>query len=434
MSFPQSKLEERLNRINLKEKAVTYSYDEIKTVIRPIAQERLQIKLGSNFDRRSEAIRNNAKGVISLVIDEHYKELAKPLQLALVDEMVDDLLGYGPLEPFFNDPEVTEIKVLRWDHIRVEKFGQETKIKGTFRDEQHCRDILERMLAPTGRRIDYTNPRVGARLPDGSRMMAHIPPVAVEGTTFSIRRFTKGLTPEKLLENKMFSEEMLKYIELWVKGALNIIITGGTSTGKTTTLNALSSFIPEDESIITIEDPAEMILQHENVRRWEAKPPNAEGAGEVTMRDLLADALRAAPKRIIVGECRKGEAFDMMQAMGTGHPGSMTTGHANSADEALNARFPNMVQMADMGLPYEAIIRTIAGAIDLIIHIEKDRDGTRRVTEIVETVGVAKEDDVVKVASQKLFQYDYASGQWDKVAKTFYHNEQLSKKGVSIEW
>jgi len=429
-----SKLEQRLAQISSEKPEAGPSYEEVRDKIRPIAQEKLQQQLGVGFDRHLAKPR--AKNIILELIEYHGSHFPKPLQLSMADELVDDLLGYGPLESFMADPEITEIKVLRWDHIRVEKFGIETRIKASFRNEAHCRDVLDRLLAPTGRSIDYTKPRTSARLQDGSRMMAHIPPVAVEGTTFAIRRFTKGMTPEVLIEKKMFNGEIMEFIKSCVEGALNIIVTGGTSSGKTTVLNALTSFIPEAESIITIEDPAEMILQHENVRRWEAKPPNAEGKGEVTMRDLLADALRAAPKRIIVGECRKGEAFDMMQAMNTGHPGSLTTLHSNSAEEALNARLPNMIQMADMGLPFESIIRTIASAVDLVIHIEKDRDGVRRMTHMVQIAGVKKdeESESVVVDSERLFEYDYEKKDWVKHNVPFRYNERLLNRGVVYKW
>lgn len=429
-----SKLEQRLAQISSEKPEVGPSYEEIFDRIRPIAQEKLQQQLGVGFDRH--LAKPKAKNIVLDLIEYHGAHFPKPLQLSMAEELVDDLLGFGPLEPFREDPDITEIKVIRFDHIRIEKFGVETRIKASFRNEAHCRDVLDRLLAPTGRSIDYTKPRTSARLQDGSRIMAHIPPVAVDGTTFAIRRFTKGMTPQVLIEKNMFSTEVMEFIKACVEGALNIIVTGGTSSGKTTVLNALTSFIPDAESIITIEDPAEMILQHNNVRRWEAKPPNAEGKGEVTMRDLLADALRSAPKRIIVGECRKGEAFDMMQAMNTGHPGSLTTLHANSAEDALNARLPNMIQMADMGLPYESIVRTISSAIDLVFHIEKDREGIRRMTHIAQVVGTKKdeESESVVVDSERIFEYDYNKKNWVKRDTPFRYMDRLLNRGVVYKW
>jgi len=280
--------------------------------------------------------------------------------------------------------------------------------------------------------VDISSPRVKARLPDGSRLMAHIPPVAVDGTTFSIRRFKKGLTLANLVEKGAMNEEIMQFISACVKGRLNAIVSGGTSSGKTTILNALASVIPEDESIITIEDPAELQLQHRHVRRLEAKPNNVEGEGEVSQRDLVADALRMAPKRIVVGECREGEAFDMMQAMNTGHDGSLTTGHANNAHEMLNSRLVNMIQMADMGLPREAIVGQIAGAVDLVIHICKDRTGRRRVDHICETTGIVVSGQHVNVGLHELYRFEQENDNWVRTEHPFSRYEKLKWAGIEL--
>jgi pilus assembly protein CpaF len=431
---PQSGLEKRLSMVNPEQAANGPGYEELRDAIRLLAQERIQLLLGANV--AGPAARSRAQTIVLELIEGQGAHMNKPMQLCLAEELVDDLLGYGPLESLMHDPEITEIKVLRWDHVRVEKFGVEKRINNKFRDEGHCKNVLDRLLAPTGRSISYSDPRVGARLADGSRMMAHIPPVAVNGADFSIRRFTKGLTPEILIEKMMFPKEVMNFVQACVEGALNIVVTGGTSSGKTTVLNAITSFIPETESIITIEDPAEMILQHGNVRSWEAKPANAEGKGEVTMRDLLADALRAAPKRIIVGECRKGEAFDMMQAMNTGHDGSLTTLHSNSAEDGMSNRLPNMIQMADMGLPFESIVRMIASSVDVVIHIEKDRDGVRRMVHIVQVAGVKKDEasGSVVVDTERLFEYDYNLKDWAKQKVPFRYIDRLLRRNVVMEW
>lgn len=404
--------------------------------IRDKSQKKIQrdLTIAELADRNDPAVRNKARQIVMNIMEEVIPDVPKPAQISLAAQIIDDLLGYGPLEPYFNDPEVTEIKVLRYNLIRVEKQGVERPIEAEFRDEQHCRDVLERMLAPTGRRIDISSPRASARLPDGSRLMAHIPPVAVEGTTFSVRRFKKGLTADDLIRSGMFNDETMDFMQKCIHGALNFICSGGTSSGKTTTLNVLAGFIPEDESLITIEDPAEMQLNHTNVRRWEARPANVEGHGEITQRDLMADALRAAPKRIIVGEVRRGEAFDMMQAMGTGHNGSMTTLHANSAEEALNNRLVNMIQMADMGLPYEAIIGQIAGSVELVAQICKDRTGRRRLDHIAEVLGTTIENGRLIVATQRLFEYSHEKDTWIKTAKEFKHRETLVWRGVNLSY
>lgn len=350
-------------------------------------------------------------------------------------------MGYGPLEPYFTGPmadKVTEIIVINLKIIRIEIDGKEILAADdrgnpvSFRDEQHCRDVLDRMLAPTGRRVDISSPRVKARLPDGSRLMAHIPPVAVDGTTFTIRRFKKGLTLANLVEKEAMNEEIMQFISACVRGRLNIVVSGSTSSGKTTILNALASVIPEDESIVTIEDPAELQLQHTNVRRLEARPKNVEGKGAVTQRELVADALRMAPKRIVVGECREDEAFDMMQAMNTGHDGSLTTGHANDAHEMLNSRLVNMIQMANMGLPRDAIIGQIAGAVDMVIHVCKDRTGRRRIDHICETTGVVNDGQNINVGVRELYRFDREKKTWIRTEHPFIHYEKLKWEGIEL--
>ncbi|NSW83600.1 MAG: CpaF family protein [Syntrophothermus sp.] len=432
---PRSSLINRLQKTQGGQPTYSPNLDTSLNEVRKIAQKRIQeLFQHSIMDPRSPEVRQRARSLVLQILMDSDIDMPRPTQIAVAEEIVSDLLGYGPLEPYFNDPEVTEIKVNRYDCIMIEKHGKETKAEVTFRDEQHCRDILERMLAPTGRRIDLASPRVSARLPDGSRLMAHIPPVAVEGTTFSVRRFKKGLTAEDLIRSRMFNEETLDFLAKCVRGRLNLICSGGTSSGKTTVLNVMAGFIPEDESIITIEDPAELQLNHPNVRRWEARPAGVEGYGEITQRDLMADALRAAPKRIIVGEVRRGEAFDMLQAMNTGHDGSMTTLHANSAEEALNSRLVNMVQMADMGLPYEAIIGQIAGSVDLVAQICKDRTGRRRLDHIVEVVGTEVVNGRLVVAVNYLYRYDREKDTWVRTAREFARREKLAWQGIQVQY
>ena len=417
--------------------------EELFSRIRPVAQKRIQEKVTVQelADRHSPALRAKVRMEILEIVEQESPGLPRPAQVGLAEELANDLLGYGPLEQYFSGPQahrVTEIKVVNPRLIRIEMEGSEapaTDDNGkpvVFRDDQHCRDVLDRMLAPTGRRIDLSSPRVKARLPDGSRLMAHIHPVAVDGTTFTVRRFRRELSLEQLVAGGAMNKEILEFLSACVKGRLNMVVSGGTSSGKTTILNALAACIPEDESIITIEDPAELQLQHGNVRRLEARPRNVEGEGEITQRDLVADALRMAPKRIVVGECREGEAFDMMQAMNTGHDGSLTTGHANSADDMLNRRLVNMIQMAGMGLPYEAIIGQIAGAVDLVVHVCKDRTGRRRVDHICETTGVVRTGALAVVGTGEIYRFDSQKETWVRGKHPFSRAEKLHRQGVRL--
>ncbi|GBF33969.1 type II/IV secretion system ATP hydrolase [Desulfocucumis palustris] len=411
------------------------SMDEILKDIRAEAQEKLKAKFQSHeiSDRSSENTRKRVRKEIIEII-ESKTTLSKPEQLYLAEKLIDDLLGYGPLEVFFNPPlsdQVTEIKVNRWDHIRIEKNGIDMPAvddKGNplrFRDENHARDVLDRMLAPTGRKVDGSTPCVSARLPDGSRLMAQIPPVAVDGTIITIRRFKTDMSMEKLLEYGALNEEIKDFLSRAVYSRLNIFISGATGSGKSATLSCLTMYIPENESIITIEDPAELQLKHPNVRRLEAKPKNIEGEGEVTTWELVAQALRMAPKRIIVGECRNNEALDMVQAMGTGHDGSMSTGHANSADHMLNNRLVNLIQGTGRELPYETIIRMLADSIDIVVHQQQQRDGRRRIDHIAEVVGYEKVAGKYKVKLNNIFEYSKEKDTWLRTEHIFTRQERL---------
>ncbi|NPV89584.1 MAG: CpaF family protein [Firmicutes bacterium] len=407
-----------------------------------IAQKDIQQKMNMSemADRHSTTTKRKVERLVNEVVETRLSDKSKPIIMSIVKEIVDSLMGYGPLEPFFSGHDahlVTEIIVRKHDHIMVEKEGRvalATDERGEpvkFQSEQQVTEVLERMLAPTGRRIDLSNPIVGARLADGSRLQAAIPPIAVEGTQITIRRFRQDMGPDMLLQNKALSPEMLDFLGLCVKSRLNIFLSGGTGSGKTATLNVLASFIPGEESIITIEDPAELQLMHGNVRRLEARPPNVEGKGEITQQDLVAMALRMAPKRIIVGECRRAETFDMLQAMNTGHAGSMSTGHANSARDMVNSRLPSMVQMA-IDLPREAVLEMIASAVDLVVHIQKDRDGVRRVDHICEVVGLEKrESGDLGVKLNDIYVWDRGQQDWVRTEHEFTRQYKLddAKKG-----
>lgn len=311
----------------------------------------------------------------------------------LAKELVDEITGFGPITPLLNDPEITEIMVNGPHQVYVEKKGRLVKTNVHFKDDDHVMHIIERIVAPLGRRIDESMPMVDARLPDGSRVNAIIPPLALHGPTITIRKFSRDpFQVEDLIRFGTLTEQMARFLEACVKSRLNIIVSGGTGSGKTTTLNVLSSFIPAHERIITIEDAAELQLRQEHVLTLESRPPNIEGKGEITIRDLVRNALRMRPDRIVVGEVRSGEALDMLQAMNTGHDGSLTTGHANSPRDLLS-RLETMVLMAGMDLPIRAIREQISSAIDLIIHQSRLRDGSRKITHITEVQGM--EGDVI---------------------------------------
>jgi len=314
-----------------------------------------------------------------VVISRHDKEI-------LLTRLIDESVGFGPLEPLLNDDDITEILINGPEEVFIEKMGQLQRTDIQFRDENHVRHIIDRIVAPIGRRIDESSPMVDARLHDGSRVNAVIPPISLTGTLISIRKFRKNpFSMHELMNLSSFDESMSRFMEAIVKGKLNILVSGGTGSGKTTLLNALSRTIPNQERVITIEDSAELKLERENVVGMEARPPNMEGKGEITIRQLVKNSLRMRPDRIIVGEVRGSESFDMLQAMNTGHEGSITTVHANSPLDAFN-RLEGMVVMAGMDLPSSVIREYIVGALDFIVQGERLSDGSRKIMSISEVV------------------------------------------------
>lgn len=317
-------------------------------------------------------------------------------------EILDETVGFGPITPLIRDTDVSEIMVNGPNQVYVEKKGKLTLIDVTFKDNKHIQHVIEKIVTPLGRRIDESSPMVDARLPDGSRVNAIIPPLALNGPTLTIRKFSDD--PFKISDLVNFgtlSLQISEFIKACVEGKLNIIVSGGTGSGKTTTLNVLSSFIPNDERIVTIEDAAELQLGQEHVVRLETRPANIEGKGAVTIRDLVKNSLRMRPDRIVVGEVRSGEALDMLQAMNTGHDGSLTTGHANSPRDMLS-RLETMVLMAGMEIPIKAIREQIASAVDLIVQQSRLRDGSRKITHVTEVQGM--EGDVIIL--QDIFRYE----------------------------
>jgi pilus assembly protein CpaF len=314
----------------------------------------------------------------------------------MLDWVVSDIIGYGPIEPLLNDPEITEIMVNGHDEVFVERFGiiEETKVH--FEDEAHLRRIIERIVSPLGRRVDETMPMVDARLPNGFRVNATIPPLSLDGPILTIRKFAvRPFTAQDMIANGTLSVQLASFLQACVEAKINIVISGGTGSGKTTLLNVISAFIPAHERIITIEDTAELQLNQRHVVRLEKSPPNIEMKGEITIRQLVINSLRMRPDRIVVGECRGGEALDMLQAMNTGHDGSMTTIHSNGPRDALR-RIETMVLMAGMELPLKAIREQVAASIQLVIHVERLRDGTRRVVQVAEVQGLEGETLVMQ--------------------------------------
>lgn len=324
----------------------------------------------------------------------------------LIEAVTDNVMGLGPLEDFLDDPTVSEIMVTGTGPIYVERAGRLERSTVRFRSDDHIRQVIARIVGAIGRRVDESSPMVDARLADGSRINAIIPPLSIDGPTLTIRKFSaEPLQVEDLIEYGTLTPEMAKLLEHCVSGRLNIIISGGTGTGKTTLLNVLSSFISSDERIVTVEDSAELQLRQDHVVRLESRSANIEGRGEVSIRDLVRNSLRMRPDRIVVGEVRGSEALDMLQAMNTGHEGSLSTVHANSPRDALS-RLETMVLMSGMDLPIRAIREQVASAVDVIIQVSRLRDGTRRVTHLTEVVGM--EGDLITL--QDIFAFDYSAG------------------------
>jgi pilus assembly protein CpaF len=369
------------------------AYMDLKTRI----QNKLIAELDPTMDvTKTDEVRKTIEDLFDNILAEEARVLSRAERQRLFEQIVSEILGLGPLEPLIADPTVTEVMVNGARNIYVEREGKIIRTNAIFESDEHLMRIIEKIVAPLGRRIDESAPYVDARLPDGSRVNAVIPPISLIGPVLTIRKFFKiPLTVERLIELGSVTPEAMELLKASVVAKLNILISGGTGTGKTTFLNVLSAFIPNDERIITIENAAELQLRQEHVVTLESRPPNIEGRGEITIEDLVVNSLRMRPDRIIVGECRSSEAFDMLQAMNTGHEGSMTTVHANTTRDAL-ARLENMVLMAGMELPHRAIREQIAAALNIIVQLERLRDGSRKVVAITEVQGM--EGDVVTLS------------------------------------
>ena len=339
-------------------------------------------------------------------IDAEQKPLSHADRTRIAQEVSDEILGHGPLEPLLRDPEISEIMVNGPNMIYVERSGKLYRVDTHFSNEAHLRRVIDKIVGRVGRRVDEASPLVDARLPDGSRVNAVIAPIALDGAMLTIRKFSQDpYTDSDLIAFGTFSAATRDFLQACVIGRRNIIISGGTGSGKTTTLNVISSFIPDDERIVTIEDAAELQLKQDHVLRLESRPSNIEGRGEIAIRDLVKNSLRMRPDRIVVGECRDGAALDMLQAMNTGHDGSITTVHANSPRDSL-ARLETMVLMAGVDLPVRAIREQVSGAVDLIVQQARLKDGTRRIVAVSEVIGM--EGEVITL--QDVFTFDWAAG------------------------
>jgi pilus assembly protein CpaF len=375
------------------------SYFDLKTRV----QNKLLSELDPSMDvTRTDEVRRTIQDLFEQILAEENIVLSRPERARLFEQIAAEILGFGPLQPLLEDDTITEIMVNGPKNVYVERKGKLHRVPVTFENNDHVMRIIDRIVAPLGRRIDESSPYVDARLQDGSRVNAVIPPISLVGPTLTIRKFSKNpITVDQLIQFGSISPEAIQFLKACVEARLNILISGGTGSGKTTLLNVMSGFIPGDERIITIENAAELQLRQEHVVTLESRPPNIEGRGEITIRDLVINSLRMRPERIIVGECRGGETLDMLQAMNTGHDGSMTTAHANSPRDAL-ARVETMCLMAGMDLPVRAIREQVASAIDLIVQQERMRDGTRKVTTITEVSGM--EGEVVTMTDIFVFE------------------------------
>ncbi|MEO6579026.1 MAG: CpaF family protein [Candidatus Limnocylindria bacterium] len=366
-------------------------------------QNRLINELDPKLDLTNQVeVRRQIEALFGTIADEEGLALTRAERVRMLEQITDEILGLGPLEPLLRDETLTEVMVNGPQQVYIERDGKLELTNVTFQNDEHVMKIIQRIIAPIGRRVDESSPMVDARLADGSRVNAIIPPLSLVGPVITIRKFSATpFTVDDLIRFGTATPQMFEFLEACVKARLNIFVSGGTGSGKTTMLNILSSFIPDDERIVTVEDAAELQLRQEHVITLEARPSNIEGKGAIPIRELVRNCLRMRPDRIVVGECRSGEALDMLQAMNTGHDGSMSTGHANTPRDMLS-RLETMVLMAGMDLPLKAIREQISSAVDLIVHQNRLKDGTRRITNITEVQGM--EGDVIVMQDVFVFE------------------------------
>lgn len=431
----------RLEEANVDKKANNQNekkvdpYYELKARIQNRIIEELDIDF-NEISENNEEIKKKIDYIVTKHIEKESLNLTNNQKKKIKEELIDESIGFGPITGLLADSKVTEIMVNGPEHVYIEKSGKLVLTDAKFKNDSHVLHVIKKIVAPIGRRIDESSPMVDARLPNGSRVNAIIPPLAIDGPSITIRKFAEDpFKIEDLVSFGTLSSKMGELLKYCVQGRLNVFVSGGTGSGKTTTLNVLSSFIPEDERIVTIEDSAELQLSQEHVVRLETRATNVEGKGEVTIRDLVKNSLRMRPDRIIVGEVRSGEALDMLQAMNTGHDGSLTTGHANSPRDMLS-RIETMVLMSGMNLPIKAIRDQVASAIDIIIQQSRLMDGSRKITYITEVQGM--EGDVIIL--QDIFKYEQrGTDNKGKVKGEFVFTgvvpkfvQKLKEKGINI--
>jgi len=410
------------------------SFEELKRHIHGKLVEKLDLSRVS--DLQGDTLRREIRLVVERLCDTENPLLNRMERERLIDEVLDETFGFGPLEMLLKDPTISDILVNGPHKIYVERRGKLEKTDVKFRDNEHLLQIIDRIVSKVGRRVDETSPMVDARLPDGSRVNAIIPPLALDGPTMSIRRFgSNPLKLEDLLNYKAFTPEMAMLMEAAIKARLNILISGGTGCGKTTLLNTLSAFIPGDERIVTIEDAAELQLQQDHIVRLETRPANIEGKGEVSTRDLVRNSLRMRPDRVIIGECRGPEALDMLQAMNTGHEGSMTTLHANAPRDA-QSRLETMIMMAGFELPIKAMRQQISSAVDLIIQANRLTGGPRKVTSLTEVMNMEQDtiimQDLFRFKQLGIDQNGRTFGQFEATGVRPSFMSRLEAKGIKL--
>ena len=404
--------------------------------IRDRVQRKLLAETEGQINLEQQAqMRTLIENLFNQVLAEENLLYTRSNRAQLLDWVVADILGYGPLEPLLADPSITEVMANGPKNVYIERYGLIEKTNVTFENDSHLMRIIDRIVSPLGRRVDESSPMVDARLPSGYRVNATIPPLSLDGPLLTIRKFaTTPYTAQDLIANGTLSPNLVSFIKACVEARVNLVISGGTGTGKTTLLNVVSAFIPNRERILTIEDTAELQMKQEHVGRLEKRPPNVEGKGEVTIRQLVINALRMRPDRIIVGEARGGEALDMLQAMNTGHDGSMTTIHSNSPRDTLR-RIETMVLMAGMELPLKAIREQVASAIELIVHMNRMRDGTRKVTQVSEVQGLEGDAIVMQdifVYEQTAFQNGRVIGQLKSTGLRPKFSEKFAMNNIEI--
>lgn len=434
-------LVKRLEEINVDKKANKPSvkevdpYYELKTKIQNGVIDELDIDFNEISDNNEE-LKQKIDYIVCKHIEKESLNMTNSQKKKIKEELLDEIIGFGPITGLLCDKNVTEIMVNGPDHVYIEKSGKLVLTDAKFKNDNHVLHVIKKIVAPIGRRIDESTPMVDARLPNGSRVNAIIPPLSIDGPSITIRKFAEDpFKIEDLVSFGTMTSKMGELIKYCVEGKLNIVVSGGTGSGKTTTLNVLSSFIPDDERIVTIEDAAELQLSQEHVVRLETRPINVEGKGEVTIRDLVKNSLRMRPDRIIVGEVRSGEALDMLQAMNTGHDGSLTTGHANTPRDMLS-RIETMVLMSGMNLPIKAIRDQVSSAIDLIVQQSRLMDGSRKITYITEVQGMEGDiiilQDIFKFEQKGLDNKGKVKGEFVSTGIMPKFIQKLKDKGINI--